>query len=137
MTVEHAPSGPQGRPTPERPATGFLIDPAARRIAPWLYNGDWQTIAPAIRNGRSPFTIVEIDDGDVIYVDDEVANRVVVMSARPGLIKCDLPVPLEHPRHYSVKTTPVFMDLKARLTQEIRIEVQRAAGLGEQAAIVA
>jgi len=71
MTVEHATPGPQGRSTPERPATGFLIDPAARSIAPWLYNGDWQTIAPAIRIAPSPFTIIEIDDGDVIYVDDE------------------------------------------------------------------
>jgi hypothetical protein len=63
--------GPQGRPTPEAPATGFLIDPASRSIAPWLYNGDWRTIAPAIRIGQSPFTIVEIGGGDVIYVDDE------------------------------------------------------------------
>jgi len=51
------------------------------------------------------------------------------MSARPGRIKCDLPVPIAHPRHYSVKTTPVFTELKAKLTEEIRIEVQRAAGL--------
>jgi ABC-type nitrate/sulfonate/bicarbonate transport system ATPase subunit len=54
---------------------------------------------------------------------------VVVMSARPGRIKCDLPVPLDHPRHYSMKTTPPFSELKAKLTEEIRIEVQRAAGL--------
>src|SRR5262245_14166935 len=71
MTHEHATPGPQGRPTPEHPATGFLIDPPARRIAPWLYNGDWQTIAPAIRIGPSPFAIVEIGNGDVLYVDDE------------------------------------------------------------------
>jgi hypothetical protein len=71
MTLEHPPTGPQGRPTPQHPATGFLIDPAAMSIAPWLYNGDWRTIAPAIRIGQSPFTIVHIDDGDVIYVDDE------------------------------------------------------------------
>jgi NitT/TauT family transport system ATP-binding protein len=50
------------------------------------------------------------------------------MSARPGRIKCDLPVPIPHPRAYSIKTTPAFADLKARLTEEIRIEVQRAAG---------
>jgi hypothetical protein len=71
MTQEHPTPGPQGRPTPEQPATGFLIDPAARSIGPWLYNGDWRTIAPAIRIGQSPFTIVEIGAGDVIYVDDE------------------------------------------------------------------
>ncbi len=58
-----------------------------------------------------------------------LADRVAVMSARPGRIKCDLKVDIAHPRHYSVKTTPVFMELKARLTEEIRIEVQRAAGL--------
>jgi ABC-type nitrate/sulfonate/bicarbonate transport system ATPase subunit len=51
------------------------------------------------------------------------------MSARPGRIKSDTPVPLPHPRHYSMKTTPPFAELKARLTEEIRIEVQRAAGL--------
>jgi hypothetical protein len=71
MTPEHAAPSPHDRPTPERPATGFLIDSAARSIAPWSYNGDWRTIAPAIRIGSSPFTLVEIDDGDVIYVDDE------------------------------------------------------------------
>jgi hypothetical protein len=71
MTPEHATPGPQGRPTPDHPATGYLIDPAARSIAPWLYNGDWRTIAPAIHIGQSPFTIVEIGNGDVIYVDDE------------------------------------------------------------------
>jgi hypothetical protein len=28
-----------------------------------------------------------------------------------------------------MKTTPAFADLKARLTEEIRVEVRRAAGL--------
>ncbi len=52
-----------------------------------------------------------------------------VQVTRPGRIKCDLPVPIAHPRHYSVKTSPVFTELKARLMEEIRIEVQRAAAL--------
>jgi hypothetical protein len=71
MTHQDAAPGPQARPTPDHPATGFLIDPAARSIAPWLYHGDWRTIAPALRIGRSPFTLVDIGGGDVIYVDDE------------------------------------------------------------------
>jgi hypothetical protein len=71
MTCDHLTPGPQDRPTTERPATGFLIDPAARSIAPWPYDGDWKTIAPAIRIGRSPFTVVEIGNGDIIYVDGE------------------------------------------------------------------
>jgi hypothetical protein len=71
MTNDHAAPSPQDHATPQHPATGFLIDPAARRIAPWPYNGDWRTIASALRIGQSPFTLVEIGNGDVIYVDDE------------------------------------------------------------------
>ena len=37
-------------------------------------------------------------------------------------IKTELAVDLPHPRHYRVKTSPEFMDLKARLTEEIRAE---------------
>ena len=51
------------------------------------------------------------------------------MSARPGRIKCDVAVPLAHPRSYAIKTTPVFTGLKAMLTEEIRLEVHKAAGL--------
>ena len=58
-------------------------------------------------------------------IDEAVfmANRVVVMSARPGRIKLDRPVPLPRPRHYSVKTSPPFAALKAALTDEVRAEV--------------
>ncbi|MFO1332624.1 MAG: ABC transporter ATP-binding protein, partial [Rubrivivax sp.] len=41
----------------------------------------------------------------------------IVMSARPGRIKLDRPVPIAHPRHYSVKTTPALSQLKAELTE--------------------
>jgi hypothetical protein len=71
MTQEHPKSAPENPATPNNPATGFLIDPAARSIRPWLYDGDWKSIALAIRIGESPFTLVQIDDGDIIYVDDE------------------------------------------------------------------
>ncbi|WP_374669235.1 ABC transporter ATP-binding protein [Ramlibacter sp.] len=74
---------------------------------------------------RKTVLFVTHDIDEAIFM----ASRVVVMSTRPGRIKCDLPVPLPHPRHYAMKTTPAFMDLKARLTEEIRVEVQRAAGL--------
>jgi ABC-type nitrate/sulfonate/bicarbonate transport system ATPase subunit len=46
-----------------------------------------------------------------------------VMSARPGRIKLNREVPLAHPRHYSMKTTPIFSDLKAELTEQVRAEV--------------
>ena len=50
----------------------------------------------------------------------------IVMSARPGRIKLDREVPLPHPRHYSVKTTPAFTELKAELTEQARVEVRAA-----------
>ena len=56
-----------------------------------------------------------------------VAGRVVVMSARPGRIKAEVAIDLPHPRHYTVKTTPEFSALKARLTEEIRVEALAAA----------
>jgi ABC-type nitrate/sulfonate/bicarbonate transport system ATPase subunit len=49
------------------------------------------------------------------------------MTARPGRIKADLSVDLPHPRHYTMKTSPEFSQLKARLTEEIRVEAVRAA----------
>src|SRR4029434_8521324 len=48
-----------------------------------------------------------------------MANRVAVMSARPGHIKADLAIELPHPRHYTMKTSPEFSAYKAELTEEI------------------
>ncbi len=61
-------------------------------------------------------------------IDEAVfmGSRVMVMSARPGRIKLDRPVALDHPRHYNVKTTPVFVELKAELTEQVRAEVLAA-----------
>jgi ABC-type nitrate/sulfonate/bicarbonate transport system ATPase subunit len=64
-------------------------------------------------------------------IDEAVfmGSRVVVMSARPGRIKLDRVVNLPHPRHYSVKTSPEFMALKAELTEQVRVEVRAAQAL--------
>jgi NitT/TauT family transport system ATP-binding protein/sulfonate transport system ATP-binding protein len=59
-----------------------------------------------------------------------MAGRVLVMSARPGRIKAEVPVPLPHPRHYTLKTSPEFSALKARLTDEIRVEALKVAEAG-------
>ena len=73
--------------------------------------------------------IWEAEKKTVLFVTHDIdeavfmGSRVVVMSARPGRIKLDRDVPLPHPRHYSVKTTPVFSALKAELTEQVRIEV--------------
>jgi ABC-type nitrate/sulfonate/bicarbonate transport system ATPase subunit len=94
------------------------LDHQTRELMQELLLGIWE-------DERKTVLFVTHDIDEAIFM----ANRVVVMSARPGRIKCDLPVPLPHPRHYAMKTTPAFSELKARLTEEIRAEVQRAAGL--------
>ena len=63
-----------------------------------------------------------------------LGSRVLVMTARPGRIKAEVAVDLPHPRHYTIKTSPEFSALKARLTEEIRVEAVLAA---ETAASVA
>jgi NitT/TauT family transport system ATP-binding protein len=94
------------------------LDHQTRELMQELLLGIWE-------EERKTVLFVTHDIDEAIFM----GNRVVVMSARPGRIKCDLPVPLPHPRHYAMKTTPAFAELKARLTEEIRIEVRRAAGL--------
>ena len=98
------------------------LDHQTRELMQELLLGIWEA-------ERKTVLFVTHDIDEAIFM----GTRVVVMSARHGRIKCDLPVPIAHPRHYSVKTTAAFMDLKARLTEEIRIEVRRAAGLAETA----
>jgi NitT/TauT family transport system ATP-binding protein/sulfonate transport system ATP-binding protein len=79
--------------------------------------------------------IWEADRKTVLFVTHDIeeaifmANRVAVMTARPGRIKTDLRIDLPHPRHYTMKTTPAFAAYKARLTEEIREESIRAAAM--------
>jgi NitT/TauT family transport system ATP-binding protein/sulfonate transport system ATP-binding protein len=75
--------------------------------------------------------IWEADRKTVLFVTHDIdeaifmANRVAVMSARPGRIKSDVKIDLPHPRHYTMKTSPEFSGYKARLTEEIRIEAMK------------
>ena len=94
------------------------LDHQTRELMQELLQGIWEAEQKTVL-----FVTHDIDEA--IFM----GNRVVVMSARPGRIKCDVPVPLAHPRSYALKTTPVFSELKAMLTEEIRIEVYKAAGL--------
>ena len=77
-------------------------------------------------------SIWESERKTVLFVTHDIeeaifmANRVVVMTARPGRIKAELAVALSHPRHYTVKTSPEFSVLKAELTEQIRVEALKA-----------
>ena len=77
--------------------------------------------------------IWEADRKTVLFVTHDIdeaifmANRVAVMSARPGRIKSEVRIALPHPRHYTMKTSPEFSAYKAQLTEEIRLEAMKAA----------
>ncbi len=58
------------------------------------------------------------DVDEAIFLSD----RVVVMSARPGTIKMDVPVDIPRPRSYEALTTPYFIDIKKQVFDSIREE---------------
>ncbi len=91
------------------------LDNQTRVLMQELLLGIWEA-------ERKTVLFVTHDIDEAIFM----ANRVAVFSARPGRIKTELAVELPHPRHYTIKTSPEFMDLKARLTEEIRAESMAA-----------
>ena len=91
------------------------LDHQTRELMQELLLGIWEA-------ERKTVLFVTHDIDEAVFM----GSRVVVMSARPGRIKLDRTVPLPHPRHYSVKTTPEFMALKAGLTEQVRAEVLAA-----------
>ena len=91
------------------------LDNQTRVLMQELLLGIWEA-------ERKTVMFVTHDIDEAIFM----ANRVAVFSARPGRIKSEIAVHLPHPRHYRVKTSPEFMELKARLTEEIRAESMAA-----------
>lgn len=69
----------------------------------------------------------------VLFVTHDVeeaifmADRVFVMSARPGRIREEIEVPLPRPRSYEIKTEPAFLELRRRLTALLREEAASIA----------
>ena len=91
------------------------LDHQTRELMQELLLGIWE-------QERKTVLFVTHDIDEAVFM----GSRVVVMSARPGRIKLDRAVSLPHPRHYSVKTTPAFTQLKAELTEQVRTEVLAA-----------
>ena len=89
------------------------LDHQTRELMQDLLLGIWEAEAKTVL-----FVTHDIDEA--VFM----GSRAVVMSARPGRIKLDRVVPLPHPRHYSVKTSPQFVELKAELTEAVREEVR-------------
>ena len=99
------------------------LDHQTRELMQELLLGIWEA-------ERKTVLFVTHDIDEAVFM----GSRVVVMSARPGRIKLDRAVPIAHPRHYSVKTTPAFSALKAELTEQVRVEVRAAQAAAETAA---
>ncbi|MCX2863627.1 ABC transporter ATP-binding protein [Paucibacter sp. PLA-PC-4] len=91
------------------------LDHQTRELMQELLLGIWE-------RERKTVLFVTHDIDEAIFM----GSRVVVMSARPGRIKSDLPSPFAHPRHYSIKTAPEFAALKRELTEQLRVEVLAA-----------
>lgn len=87
------------------------LDNQTRVLMQELLLGIWES-------AKKTVLFVTHDIDEAIFM----ANRVAVFSARPGRIKTELAVDFAHPRHYTIKTSPEFMALKAQLTEEIRAE---------------
>jgi ABC-type nitrate/sulfonate/bicarbonate transport system ATPase subunit len=98
------------------------LDHQTRELMQELLLGIWEA-------QRKTVLFVTHDIDEAVFM----ASRVVVMSARPGRIKLDRAVNLPHPRHYSIKTSPEFTELKAELTEQVRIEVKAAQAASEVA----
>jgi len=92
------------------------LDNQTRVLMQELLLGIWESAQKTVL-----FVTHDIDEA--IFM----ANRVAVFSARPGRIKAELAVNFPNPPHYTIKTSPEFMDLKAQLTEEIRAESMATA----------
>jgi len=77
----------------------------------WLLDV-WQAARPTI-------LFITHDVDEAIFL----ADRVYVMTARPGRIKLEREVPLPRPRTLDVLTSSVFMHLKREILESIRAEV--------------
>ncbi|AUQ26219.1 ABC transporter ATP-binding protein [Dickeya zeae] len=72
-------------------------------------------------SSRKTVLFVTHDIDEAIFM----ANKVAIFSARPGRIKTEVAVDFPWPRDYTLKTSPEFMALKARVTEEIRSETRQ------------
>jgi ABC-type nitrate/sulfonate/bicarbonate transport system ATPase subunit len=88
------------------------LDHQTRELMQELLLGIWEAEAKTVL-----FVTHDIDEAVFI------GSRTVLMSARPGRIKLERDIRFPHPRHYSIKTTPAFSELKSELTEALRSEV--------------
>ncbi|NLJ86575.1 MAG: ABC transporter ATP-binding protein [Firmicutes bacterium] len=92
------------------------LDAQTRTVMQELLLNVWE-------ESKKTILFVTHDIDEAIFMGD----RVYVMTARPGRLKAEIPVPIPRPREFSVKTSPLFMQLKAEILELIREESWKAA----------
>ena len=71
---------------------------------------------------RRTVLFITHDIEEAIFLGD----RVLVMTARPGTIKCAEPIDLPRPRDLGITTTPAFTDIKRRLLAQVEEESRKS-----------
>jgi NitT/TauT family transport system ATP-binding protein len=92
------------------------LDAQTRQLMQELLTEIWE-------KHRLTVMFVTHDIDEAVFLSD----RVLVMTARPGRIKEDIPVRLERPRTFELLSTPEFLEHKAKLLESVREESLRAA----------
>lgn len=96
------------------------LDAQTRALMQELLTNVWEELHQTI-------LFVTHDVEEAIFLSD----RVFVMTARPGRIKAEIPIPLERPRSYELKATETFLRLKKQALTLIREEAIKATQYAE------
>jgi len=91
------------------------LDALTRRMMQQLLADVWE-------RHRLTVLFVTHDVEEAVFV----ADRVLVMTNRPGRIKQEIPVPLPRPRTPEMLTDPTFMEIRGRVLESIIAEARAA-----------
>lgn len=78
--------------------------------------------------------IWEASGKTIIFVTHDIdeaiflADRIIVLTARPGKVKEEIPIPLPRPRSYNVVTSEDYINIKRKVLELVREETIRAMG---------
>ncbi|MGI6226226.1 MAG: ABC transporter ATP-binding protein [Peptococcales bacterium] len=94
------------------------LDAQTRAIMQEVLLNAWQ-------ESKKTILFVTHDVEEAIFLGDTI----YVMTARPGRLKKKIPVPLERPRVFEMKNSPIFLEKKQELLALIRKESLKAINM--------